>query len=73
MPVGRARVPQQTEEIRMFLCRSFGREPNTDWRGTAGLYAIILVAFLCTAFVAAVSDSMMATGGQQTAEARLGE
>ena len=57
----------------MFLGRNFGREPNTDWRGTAGLYAVILVAFLCTALVAAVSDSMMATGGQQTAEARLGE
>ena len=57
----------------MFLGRSFGREPNTDWRGTAGLYAVILVAFLCTALVAAVSDSRTATGGQQTAEARSSE
>jgi hypothetical protein len=57
----------------MFLGRSFRREPNTHWRGTAGLYAVILVAFLCTALVAGVSDSMMATRGEQTAEARLGE
>jgi hypothetical protein len=57
----------------MFLGRNFGREPNTDWRGPTGLYAVILVAFLCTALVAAVSDSMMATMAQQTAEARLGQ
>ena len=57
----------------MSLGRNFRREPNTDWRGTAGLYAVILVAFLCTALAAAVSDSMMATVAQQTAEARLDE
>jgi hypothetical protein len=57
----------------MFLGRNFGRGPNTDWRGPTGLYAVILVAFLCTALVAAVSDSRMATGGQQRAEARSSE
>ena len=57
----------------MFLGRNFGREPNTDWRGTASLYAVILVAFLCTTFVAAVSDSPVNAGGQQTAEVRLSE
>ena len=56
----------------MFLGINFGREPN-HWRGTASLYAVILVAFFCTAFVAAVLDSRVNAGGQRTAEVRLSE
>jgi hypothetical protein len=51
----------------MFLGRDFVRGPHNDWRAGAGVYAVILAAFLCTAFVAAISDSQNSSG-QQSAQ-----
>jgi hypothetical protein len=48
----------------MFLGRDFGRGPHNDWRPSAAVYAVVLVAFLCTAFVAAISDSQNSTRHQ---------
>ena len=56
----------------MFLGRDFIHGPHKDWRAGAGVYAVILVAFLCTALVAAISDSQN-SGGQQVAQHLVAE
>jgi hypothetical protein len=64
MPDVCVRVPQRLEENIMFLGRDFTHGRHNDWRAGAGVYAVILVAFLCTAFVAAISDSQNPSGQQ---------
>jgi hypothetical protein len=67
MPDACVRVPHRLEENIMFLGRDFTHGPHNDWRAGAGVYAVILAAFLCTAFVAAISDSQN-SGGKQVAQ-----